>query len=193
MALAGRVIPDHKLTANGVALTSGAIARMCGVAMRTAAKWCDSGKLPSHRVPLSKDRRVYAHDLRAFLESQNHPIPVRLTALLGLNREVILYRCLPAVCDRLAAQAGGVTVRRVEDEWELGSLFARPHVSGVLVCGDGAATSEIARVFARVGRGWVKVHALGPDQEPAAGADLAFVGDAPALTEGLTLALAGAA
>lgn len=49
-------------------LTTGVVARVAGVAPRTAARWCDEGLLRSYRIPLSRDRRVEVADLRRFLE-----------------------------------------------------------------------------------------------------------------------------
>lgn len=39
-------------------LTTGIIAKLCGVAPRTATKWIDSGLLKGFRIPGSQDRRV---------------------------------------------------------------------------------------------------------------------------------------
>ncbi len=55
-------------------LTSGDVARICGVAPRTVSKWCDSGKLKSFRIPGSLHRRIVPEDLLAFLKENGMPI-----------------------------------------------------------------------------------------------------------------------
>lgn len=178
---------------DGVVLTTGKVAALCGVAPRTATKWCDADGLPHWKLPCSPDRRIFAHELRAFLLRHNAHVPAELDALCGLRRELVLYHCPAALADALAGRAPArVEVRVVEDAWDLGRLFARPFTGGVLVVGDGAAVSEAARLFARVPAGWVKAHAPGADQEPAAGADH-VVGPDGGVPEALARALAGAA
>jgi two-component system, OmpR family, response regulator RpaA len=55
-------------------LTTGQVARLCGVAPRTVSKWFDSGKLPGFRVPGSRDRRIPRAAFRAFLTANALPI-----------------------------------------------------------------------------------------------------------------------
>jgi two-component system response regulator RpaA len=55
------------------ALTTGAVARLCGVATRTVSKWCDSGKLRNYRIPGSEDRRVPVDDLLRFMKEHGMP------------------------------------------------------------------------------------------------------------------------
>lgn len=181
-------------TADGFILTTGEAARIVGVAPRTMVKWCDTGGLPSWKLPCSPDRRLYAHDLREYLARFGSPIPAELDALVGATRELIIFRCHPATADAVAALVAGLApVVLVADEWELGQLFGRRYATGVLVCGEEAAASETRRIFSRVPAGWLKVHARGPDQPDAAeGADLSF-GDTPppALAKPIARALAG--
>lgn len=47
-------------------LTNGDVARICGVAPRTASRWFDRGLLPGYRIPGGRDRRVRIADLEAF-------------------------------------------------------------------------------------------------------------------------------
>lgn len=56
--------------------TTGAVARLAGVAPRTVTKWTDSGRLPSYRIPTGKphgDRRIHRDDLLAFLHREGFP------------------------------------------------------------------------------------------------------------------------
>lgn len=56
------------------ALSTGKIAKLCGVAPRTASKWIDTGLLKGFRVPGSKDRRVLRTDLEAFAKEHGMPL-----------------------------------------------------------------------------------------------------------------------
>lgn len=59
-----------------IALTTGEVARICEVAPRTVAKWCDNGKLRSYRIPSNSrygDRRIEKRELFRFLQANNMP------------------------------------------------------------------------------------------------------------------------
>lgn len=58
---------------NRPALSTGQIARLCGVAPRSVAKWFDLGLLKGYRLPGSLDRRVPRDELIAFLKRHNMP------------------------------------------------------------------------------------------------------------------------
>ncbi len=184
-----RVAPNQPIHhPDGVILTTGTAARLACVCPRTLTKWCETGALAHWKLPCSQDRRLFAHDLRAFLLRHNAHVPSELDALCGARRDLVLYQCQAAVAAAVAAQApAGVEVRRVEDVWELSQLLSRPFASGVLVVGDGVPVSEVERLFARLPAGWVKVHAPGCDQSPAAGADHVISPDA-----GVSLPILGA-
>jgi len=47
--------------------TTGEVAKVCSVAPRTVAKWCDQGRIKCFRIPGSKDRRITEEWLIAFL------------------------------------------------------------------------------------------------------------------------------
>ena len=56
-------------------LTTGDIAKYCGVNFRTVIRWVDRGILKSYRLPGRGDNRIKAHDFVAFLKKNNMPIP----------------------------------------------------------------------------------------------------------------------
>ncbi len=70
-------------------LTTGHVSKLLNVASRTVSKWCDTGKLRSHRLPESKDRRILRPDLIAFLIRNEWPIPhdlaLPITIAFGLH------------------------------------------------------------------------------------------------------------
>ena len=53
--------------------TLGEVAKICGVASRTAAKWCDAGLLASYRLPQCNHRRIQRHHLAQFLATRQIP------------------------------------------------------------------------------------------------------------------------
>lgn len=54
--------------------TTGDVARIAGVAARTASKWIDSGQLQGYRIPRSRDRRVPRDSLVKFLQANDMPL-----------------------------------------------------------------------------------------------------------------------
>lgn len=63
-------------------LTTGQVAKLCKVAPRTVAKWCDAWRdtngakgLKNHRLPYSLDRRIIAKDLEEFCVLHGMNIP----------------------------------------------------------------------------------------------------------------------
>jgi alkylated DNA nucleotide flippase Atl1 len=175
-----RIALGPVVSPEGVILTTGETARLVGVAPRTVAKWCDSKQLPSWRLPLSGDRRLFAADLFQFLASRGAHVPAELVDLVA-KPEAVLFRCPPRIAQHLDLPN---QMHAVESLWDLGSLLGRPHRAGVVVCGEASASSEVAEVFRRAPNAWVKIHAFGPDQSKAAGADHGFANhETPALVE----------
>ncbi|MBM4017214.1 MAG: helix-turn-helix domain-containing protein [Planctomycetes bacterium] len=56
-------------------LTTGEVARLCGVAPRTVTKWFDAGSLRGYKIPGSRDRRIPRDSLIRFMKA--HGIPLR--------------------------------------------------------------------------------------------------------------------
>lgn len=59
----------------GQVFTTGAVAKLLGVAPRTVSKWFDRGLLAGYRLPGSRDRRVTREALEQF--ARQHHIPLR--------------------------------------------------------------------------------------------------------------------
>lgn len=55
--------------------TTGEVAKICGVCMRTVCKWIDSGKLKGHTIPGSDHRRVTEKELVSFMAKIGIPMP----------------------------------------------------------------------------------------------------------------------
>lgn len=86
--------------------TTGTVAKICGVTMRTVAKWADNGLLPSYRLPSCNDRRIPRDELISFLKKVGFPIPLELD---GKNRLLV------------ASWAGSLVhkMRELLPEWEI--------------------------------------------------------------------------
>jgi len=56
------------------ALTTGEIATICHVNIKTVTKWIDSGLLEGYKVPGSQDRRVLREHLISFIKEQKLPV-----------------------------------------------------------------------------------------------------------------------
>lgn len=79
--------------------TTGQAAKICRVAPRTFAKWCDSGKIKCYRMPingtaLGNHRRILREDLFAFLKENGYPIDnfllrTKTPLLVGCNQELL--------------------------------------------------------------------------------------------------------
>lgn len=69
------------------ALTTGDIAKLCGVHFRTVIRWIQKGKLKAYQLPGRGDNRVEVDDLLAFLVSHNMPIP---DVLLQESKRVLI-------------------------------------------------------------------------------------------------------
>jgi hypothetical protein len=173
---AGHAAASGSDPAEAVYLSTGVAAKMLAVSVRTVGNWVDRGLLKGGRIPGSKHRRVLARNLFDFLEASHAFIPESLRAMCVVRSEIVLYRC-PLSVQTVAVGITDADLTVVESAWELAKFFSRPHKDGVIVCGDGAARSEIEDVFRHRPAGWLRIHVRGPDQEPAAGADVALPGD----------------
>ena len=56
-------------------LTTGDVARICDVSIRTAQKWFDMGLLKGYILPAGKDRRIPKAELKKFMKKHDIPIP----------------------------------------------------------------------------------------------------------------------
>ena len=59
-------------------LTTGDIAKYCGVHFRTVIRWVERGQLKAYKLPGRGDNRVQLRDFLAFLKAHKMPIPKEL-------------------------------------------------------------------------------------------------------------------
>lgn len=57
------------------ALTTGEIAKVCGVNFRTVIRWIEKGYIKAYKLPGRGDNRVKVEDFVSFLEANDMPVP----------------------------------------------------------------------------------------------------------------------
>jgi len=110
-------------------MTTGEVARLCGVAPRTVSKWFDNGQLRGFKIPGSRERRIPRESLVRFMRAYGIP----LQGLDGAVTRVLMVTCdyEPADALRVALQHGfGYEVQVATGIFEAGLLArqTRPHV-----------------------------------------------------------------
>lgn len=153
----------YRLTANGdYVLSSGAVAKNCGVATRTASKWIDAGLLKGYRIPGSStsggDRRVYAKDLVAFMEKRGMVIAPGLRALVAELRVVICGMLAP---DPTPADWGEPIL--APNLMKLGAVLADPRWQGVVLIGPEFTNQDVMTAYYHGGVRWRIVRAKADD------------------------------
>ncbi|MCJ7544274.1 MAG: helix-turn-helix domain-containing protein [Phycisphaerae bacterium] len=123
--------------------TTGEVARICHVAPRTVSKWVDSGQLRGYRIPGSRDRRIPAEHLLAFLRA--HGIPTDAMDS-GPCRLLLMDTAATLEVVEALGDSDHCEVRTAGNLFEAGVLAQqfRPHVI-VLDVGDGQDAADICR------------------------------------------------
>jgi excisionase family DNA binding protein len=110
-------------------LTTGEVARLCGVAPRTVTKWFDTGRLRGFKIPGSRDRRIPRESLVRFMKT--HGIPLRgldgaATRVLIVDAEYEMAEALRAALE----SSFDYEVQVASGVFEAGLLARqnRPHV-----------------------------------------------------------------
>ena len=136
---------------NKEVLTTGDVARICHVAPRTVSKWFDSGQLQGYRIPGSRDRRIPADQLRAFMRA--HGIPLGELEDDSDCRVLMIEAGLsPAIMEQLKRE-GRLTVRQAGNEFVAGVVAQqfRPHVIVLDATGLGDEAAALARIIRQEG------------------------------------------
>ena len=108
---------------NKKVLSSGDVARYCGVHFRTVIRWIEKGRLKGYKLPGRGNNRIDEEDFLAFLKSNDMPIPGDL--IRENNRILIVDDELPmaAAIQRILKNAGFET-QVAHDGFQAGSLLA---------------------------------------------------------------------
>ena len=124
-------------------LTTGDVARLCHVAPRTVSKWFDTGKLRGYRIPGSRDRRIPAAHLLAFMRA--HGIP--LEELDGGSCRVLVVAA-QEVSTITAALTDNprLDVRKASNGFEAGVLAQQSHPHVIVIDVPAGLAQEAAAI-----------------------------------------------
>jgi len=165
-------------------LTTGDIAKLCGVNFRTVIRWIQRGHLKAFQLPGRGDNRVQVADFISFLKENNMPIPEEL---LPEVQRVLIVEGEEKVAGAMekALRGAGFDTQVATDGFQAGAL-AGSFDPGVMIVDvgmkgvDGPQAIKVIRSDARLGL--ARVIALTPpktskkkrDELLAAGADEVF-------------------
>jgi len=113
-------------------LTTGDVARICGVTIRTVIKWYEQGRLEGYRLPGSRDRRFTVEAITRFLRDNSMPLTL-LDRRSNRTRRLLVADDDVAICDLIARFLGDLDdleVFTAHSGWEAGLKTAslRPHL-----------------------------------------------------------------
>jgi excisionase family DNA binding protein len=113
-------------------LTTGDVARLCRVTIRTVINWFEAGRLEGYRLPGSRDRRFTRDAVMRFLRENDMPVE---ELGLGPNRgaRVLVVdddRAVRVMIDRYLRSLGTLEVETAGSGWEAGLKTAvfKPNV-----------------------------------------------------------------
>lgn len=103
-------------------LTTGDIAKLCGVNFRTVIRWIQRGHLKAFQLPGRGDNRVQIQDFLAFLRENNMPIPEELQPV---GRRVLVVEDDEKMSKSMerALKRGGFEVAIATDGFSAGTLL----------------------------------------------------------------------
>ncbi|WDE07138.1 response regulator [Thalassomonas viridans] len=82
-------------------LSSGQIAKLCGVHLRTVIRWIEQGYLKGYKLPGRGNNRVLKQDFIRFLQESNMPIPQELArkekCVLVVDDDSLMARAISLV------------------------------------------------------------------------------------------------
>lgn len=115
-------------------LTTGDVARICRVTIRTVIKWFDQGRLEGYRLPGSGDRRFPRAAVERFLADNDLPLELLLEDEQqgGLKRVLVVDddAAVRELVSRCLLRLGDVAVETAGSGWEAGLKTAsmKPHL-----------------------------------------------------------------
>ena len=110
--------------------TTGEVAKICDVTIRTVIKWFESGELKGYKIPNSRDRRIPREHLIAFMKKHGMPLnkldlDVRRRILIADDEEGIRF-----MLNRFFKDIGLFEVETASSGLETGMKLAsfQPHL-----------------------------------------------------------------
>jgi excisionase family DNA binding protein len=103
-------------------LTTGDVAKYCGVNFRTVIRWIERGHLKAHQLPGRGDNRIEVPDFLAFLRAHDMPIPEEF---LDRSRRVLIVEDDPAMAAAIqrTLRRAGFETRIASDGFRAGTLL----------------------------------------------------------------------
>jgi excisionase family DNA binding protein len=103
-------------------LTTGEIAKYCGVNFRTVIRWIERGRLSAYQLPGRGDNRVTVEDFLEFLKENNMPVP---DDFAQRERRVLIAESDPMLAREVeqALQDSGYKTSVASDGFHAGSLL----------------------------------------------------------------------
>ncbi|MHC4876597.1 MAG: response regulator [Planctomycetota bacterium] len=103
-------------------LTTGEIAKYCGVNFRTVIRWIERGRLKAYQLPGRGDNRVTVEDFVDFLKENNMPVPEEFSTR---DRRVLIVESDPALAQQVEStlQTQGFETTIASDGFHAGSLL----------------------------------------------------------------------
>lgn len=91
-------------------LTTGEIAKYCGVNLRTVIRWLEAGKLKGYKLPGRGNNRVLVSEFVAFLKQHDMPVPKELEAeneplLLIVDDELSMAKAIQRVARKVGLKS----------------------------------------------------------------------------------------
>lgn len=145
-------------------LTTGDIAKLCGVNFRTVIRWIQRGHLKAFQLPGRGDNRVQVADFIAFLNENNMPVPEEL---LPTGRRVLIVESDQKTAKSMqrSLSNAGFETQIASDGFTAGAMVGSfgPGVMTVDVGMKGLDGAEVIRMLRGDERlGLVKVVAVTP-------------------------------
>ena len=118
-------------------LTTGDVARLCGVTIRTVIKWFETGRLEGYRLPGSRERRFPRDAVERFLARNGMPVSLLsgpgapgATATGGARRILVVDddAAVRGLVQRYLATLGLFEIHSAGSGWEAGlkTVLVRP-------------------------------------------------------------------
>ncbi|WP_430461905.1 helix-turn-helix domain-containing protein [Thalassolituus sp. LLYu03] len=127
------------------ALTTGEVAKYCGVNFRTVIRWIERGHLEAYKLPGRGDNRIPVNSFITFLQDNNMPVPDELA--LG-GRTMVLLASSDELSADLASfirRAGWEPIVTV-DPIRFGFLLAE-HQPGAIAVTSACHAESVARLL----------------------------------------------
>ena len=127
-------------------LTTGDIAKYCGVNFRTVIRWIERGHLKSFKLPGRGDNRVTARDFVRFLTENNMPVPEEFD---DASRRILIVEDDSAMGSAIqrVLRPKGFETKIASDGFSAGALFGsfKPGVATIDLRIPGLGGLEVIR------------------------------------------------